>query len=68
MKPDSINTPLNLLVKRNTVVYCKYCGSNITNAQRYGAFYSCETCDAWTNQIEIKDAQSALGIINTGSA
>jgi len=34
---------------------CKKCKSELTYKPRFGDYYSCEKCDCWTAEIEIKE-------------
>ena len=47
-----------------TQVFCKKCGSNLTNRRQFGGYYSCKVCDSWTAYVEVKQ----MPLINTDVA
>lgn len=42
--------------------YCKDCGSDITDAPRFQGLCSCQKCNAWTANVEVKDAGATIFI------
>jgi len=38
------------------IISCKTCGDILTGRPFVFGYYSCETCDAWTNNIAINNA------------
>lgn len=36
-------------------VYCKKCGSDVTDTARCCGASSCPTCDAWTTSVEARE-------------